>query len=450
MSPLALPSLAAAADASADPPRRLSSSCVAPAPEDAASAGSLAVVAAHAPAALGVSAATAVLTGNLSSTTSPATSASSEGSVSTNLLAASARDGGVAAAAAGKGAAEGRGGSKGKAGQGVVLTASYKGTRRYANSWFRELVILTRRAALMICRNPALYGLRLSLLTVAGLLLSSLFWQPPHDPKGLYERLAYLSFIVAVLFFSSADATPIFIQDRNIFIRETSHNTYRTSTYVIATALVYTPLQLLMAFVITLESWWCVGLSGDAFDFCYMFLLCFCCLLTGNAIATFISAFFKNVILAYAVVISINAYFTIISGFYIHRDAIPTFWIWLHYLSPIKYAYEGLVLNEFDRINANCYLTLRQTVRMKPVEKYVNVTRAEAAFDVFLPAILTPEAGHVTEDSCLLYGERIYGDLLAITQMTKWECLAVLFSMAICIRIGYFLVLTTIYKAKRK
>ncbi|CAI5537462.1 unnamed protein product [Closterium sp. Naga37s-1] len=395
--------------------------------------------------------------------------------------------------------------------QQCVVESNYKGTRRYANSWPRELWILLRRAALIITRNPALYGLRLGLLTVAGLLLSSLFWQPPHTPKGLWERLAYLSFIVAVLFFCSADATPIFIEDRHIFIRETSHNTYRTSTYVVAHALVYMPLQILMALVITLESWWCVGLSGGASGFFFMALLCFGCLFAGNAIATFCSAFFSSIILAYAVVISCMAYFTIISGFYIPRTSIPPFWIWLHYLSPIKYAYEAMVLNEFDshitptpspspppllpqmhprtygtriytsphsyfpsllsfppslvplplrphhlscplcppREDTACYFRLNQMENVAAIRSYVNVTRAEAALDVFLPGILMPGV-RITEDSCLLYGQRIYSDLLDISQLTKWQCLAVLFSMALAVRFAYFCVLVGIYKSKRK
>ena len=56
-----------------------------------------------------------------------------------------------------------------------------------------------------------------------------------------------------------------------------------------------------------------------------------------------------SVILAYAVVISITAYFLLVCGFYIHRTSIPPFWLWLHYISPMKYAYEALIMNEFDR-----------------------------------------------------------------------------------------------------
>ncbi|CAI5473156.1 unnamed protein product [Closterium sp. Yama58-4] len=330
------------------------------------------------------------------------------------------------------------------------VESGHKGTHRYANSWFREFYILFVRSGLMIIRNPLLYFLRLMLLTVAGFLLASLFFKPSHDPKGMLERLAYLSFIVAMLFFCSADATPIFIMERNIFIRETSHNTYRASTYVVATMAVYIPLQALMAATLTLESWWTVGLSGGASGAFFFGTICFLCLFTGNAIATFASSFFKNMILAYATVISTMAYFTLVSGFYIHRTSIPKFWIWLHYISPMKYAFEALVQNEFVRDTGPCYLTLNGAFDIEPVSTYVNTTRLKPALMSFLPNVVTPGVGPLTAQSCIMTGTFISRKYLDIVELTKYQSMAVLFSMAVAVRIGYFLVLTLIYKAKRK
>ena len=79
-------------------------------------------------------------------------------------------------------------------------------------------------------------------------------------------------------------------QERGIFIRETSENAYRKSSYVVAAGLMYVPLQLAMAAAITLESWWCVGLTGGVEAMLFFFLTAFLCLFAGNALATFFSA----------------------------------------------------------------------------------------------------------------------------------------------------------------
>ncbi|CAI5537428.1 unnamed protein product [Closterium sp. Naga37s-1] len=359
-------------------------------------------------------------------------------------------DGGSGAGAHGRKGADGKkkfcglagklgkkGGKKGEEGEEEeVVESGHKGTHRYANSWFREFYILFVRSGLMIIRNPLLYFLRLMLLTVAGFLLASLFYKPSHDPQGMLERLAYLSFIVAMLFFCSADATPIFIMERNIFIRETSHNTYRASTYVVATMAVYIPLQALMAMTLTLESWWTVGLSGGFAGALFFATICFLCLFTGNAIATFASSFFKNMILAYATVISTMAYFTLVSGFYIHRTSIPKFWIWLHYISPMKYAFEALVQNEFVRDSGPCYLTLNGAFDIEPISTYVNTTRLKPALMSFLPNVVTPGVGPLTSQSCIMTGTFISRKYLDIVELNKYQSMAVLFSMALSVRIG--------------
>ncbi|GJP47578.1 hypothetical protein CLOM_g6761 [Closterium sp. NIES-68] len=194
---------------------------------------------------------------------------------------------------------------------------------KYANGWWRELWVLTARSAIVIRRTPALYLLRLLLIMITGLLTASLFWHPEYNTRGVHERLAFIAFLACTLFFSSGDATPLFIQERNIFVRETTHNAYRPSTYLVASTLVYLPLHLLMALAITLEAWWCLSLTGGTAGLAFMVLVCFCCLFTGNAIATFVSATVNNVILAYAVVITVLANFALVCGFYIERASIP-------------------------------------------------------------------------------------------------------------------------------
>lgn len=40
--------------------------------------------------------------------------------------------------------------------------------------------------------------------------------------------------------------------------------------------------------------------------------------------------------------------FVFFSGFLIQRDDIPPYFVWMHYLSPLKYLYEAAIINEFS------------------------------------------------------------------------------------------------------
>ncbi|CAI6001907.1 unnamed protein product [Closterium sp. NIES-64] len=418
------------------------------------------------------------------------------------------------------------------------------GERKYANGWWRELRVLMSRSVRVIARTPALYLLRLLLIMVTGLLIASLFWRPPFNAEGLHERLAFISFLVCTLFFSSADATPLFIQvchsawngvqsnttlsptymlawapymvysplhvlmalaitakswwhifspgstlsqsifhpfpplripglhtvfllfdpnhlqERNIFIRETSQHAYRPSTYMVASTLVYLPLHVLMALAITAESWWCVNLSGGGTSFFFVVLVCFCCLFTGNAYATFVSAAVNNVILAcaivsstmanlpsvnvpllsslptlplfsvilaYAIVISTMANFALVCGFYIQRQSIPPFWIWLHYLSPVKYAYEAVTLNEFAAAGpSTCYQPAGDLFAATPLSVLLSPAQVNQSLAVLRPALARTPFTDLSVSTCLQTGPELLVYSLGLTQMSKWECVAVL------------------------
>ncbi|CAI5989200.1 unnamed protein product [Closterium sp. NIES-64] len=292
------------------------------------------------------------------------------------------------------------------------------------------------RSAIVIRRTPALYLLRLLLIMITGLLIASLFWQPEFNTRGVHERLAFIAFLTCTLFFSSGDATPLFIQERNIFVRETTHNAYRPSTYLLASTLVYLPLHLLMSLAITLEAWWCLSLTGGAAGLAFMVLVCFCCLFTGNAIATFVSATVNNatvnnVILAYAVVITVLANFALVCGFYIERASIPSYWLWLHYISPLKYAYEALALNEFDRVTSLCYLSARDIYSSTPLSVLLDEVDVQRSLVALRPALVGSPFAEVSTSTCLQTGPELAAFYLGLTQLDKWQCVAILFSIGL-------------------
>lgn len=320
---------------------------------------------------------------------------------------------------------------------------------QYANGWFRELLVLCSRSMRVIRRTPALYLLRLLLIMVTGLLIASLFWRPAYDSQGLHERLAFISFLSCTLFFSAADATPLFIQERNIFIRETSHHAYRPSTYMVSSTLVYLPLQALMALAITFESWWCVNLAGGGSSFAFVVLVCFACLFTGNAFATFVSAAVNNVILAYAIVISLMANFALVCGFYIQRASIPPLWIWLHYLSPVKYAYEALTLNEFNRPSDICYQPAAGIFSTTPLAPLLTPSDVQRSLTALHPPLAASPFANITTSSCLLHGPELVTFSLGLTELNKWECVAVLFAIGFGLRLVHFALLVRLSKHRR-
>ncbi|RLM48518.1 hypothetical protein C2845_PMPSC055894 [Panicum miliaceum] len=216
---------------------------------------------------------------------------------------------------------------------------------KFANSYVGEVWVLMRRNFTNIWRTPELFLSRLMVLTVMGFLMATMFTKPKDNPQGITNRLSFFIFTVCVFFFSSNDAVPAFIQERFIFIRETSHNAYRASAYVVAGLITYLPFLLLQSATYAGIVWFALKLHGQ---FLYFLVMLYASLLSTNSFVVFISSVVPNFILGYAAVIAFTALFFLFCGYFLSSHSIPLAWKWMNTVSTMKYPYEGLLMNEFD------------------------------------------------------------------------------------------------------
>lgn len=215
---------------------------------------------------------------------------------------------------------------------------------KFSNSFIPETWILMRRNFITIRRTPELFLSRLLVLTVMGIMMATMFWHPKNTQQGITNRLSFFIFTVCLFFFSSNDAVPAFIQERFIFVRETSHNAYRASSYTIAGLITYLPFLALQAGVYAGIVWFPLNLEGQ---FPYFLLVLYMSLLSTNSFVVFVSSVVPNYILGYAAVIAFTALFFLFCGYFLDNDDMPPYWKWMHYVSTMTYPYEGLLMNEY-------------------------------------------------------------------------------------------------------
>ncbi|TVU42243.1 hypothetical protein EJB05_08637, partial [Eragrostis curvula] len=223
---------------------------------------------------------------------------------------------------------------------------------KFANPWLREVAVLSWRTALNVVRTPELFLSREIVLTVMALILSTLFHRLSDASFTTINRiLNFYIFAVCLVFFSSNDAVPTFIQERFIFIRERSHNAYRASSYVISSLIVYLPFFAIQGFTFAVITKFMLHLKSSLVNF---WIILFASLITTNAYVMLVSALVPSYITGYAVVIATTALFFLTCGFFLKRTKIPVAWSWLHYISAIKYPFEAMLVNEFK--GSRCYV----------------------------------------------------------------------------------------------
>jgi len=222
----------------------------------------------------------------------------------------------------------------------------------YANSFISETWILMKRNFINVVRTKELFFARLGLSAMMGLVMGSTFLFAKHDTQeGITLIGSYLIYLLALYLFTSMEALPIFLNERNIYTREASRGAYRTSSYVLSGALTYIPFTFVLACVFSVISWFLVGLpnKGDNFMF-HVFVILLTCF-NGNCFATLISGIAPDALTGNGMGTAMLANFFLFSGFFIPRKKIPGWFIWIFWISPFRYGYESLTLNIYHMLN---------------------------------------------------------------------------------------------------
>jgi ABC-type multidrug transport system permease subunit len=296
---------------------------------------------------------------------------------------------------------------------------------KFANPWLREVAVLSWRTALNVVRTPELFLSREIVLTVMALILSTLFHRLSDSNFTTINRLLnFYIFAVCLVFFSSNDAVPTFIQERFIFIRERSHNAYRASSYVISSLIVYLPFFAIQGFTFAVITKYMLHLRSNLVNF---WIILFASLITTNAYVMLVSALVPSYITGYAVVIATTALFFITCGFFLKRTMIPMAWRWLHYISAIKYPFEALLVNEFK--GDHCYVGTQNQLSPGPLGQVNNL--------------------NATSPTCPLVGQDVLSTM-DIQIDNIWIDVAILLAWGVLYRLIFYVVLRFYSKNERK
>jgi ABC-type multidrug transport system ATPase subunit len=222
----------------------------------------------------------------------------------------------------------------------------------YANSHVSEVLILAERFFKNVLRTRQLFMAKMVQSILAGIGLGTIF----ISVTNIQARLGFFAFSLTFLLSSTIEGLPVYLQEKRILQRETSRGAYRVSSYVMANALVFLPFLLAGALLYTVPVYWLVGLRTEIDRFLYFSLVVWMVMLMANSFVACFSAIVPNFIMGNSVIAGLMGSFFLFSGYFISKDNIPKYWIFMHYLSLFKYPFEAFLLNEYggDKGSKEC------------------------------------------------------------------------------------------------
>lgn len=225
----------------------------------------------------------------------------------------------------------------------------------YANSRYCEIYTLSCRFCKIIYRTQQLFVARTMQAIVAGVGLGTVYLKVGYNQRGLDERLGFFAFTLTFLLSSTTEALPIFLQERQILMRETSRGAYRVSSYVISNTLVFLPFLMIIAILFAVPVYWLVGLSSTWNAFLFFLLIVWLIVVMANSLVVFLSALAPDFITGNSLIFTILGAFFLFSGYFISKDNIPKYWLFMHYISLYKYPLDSLLINEYSSLATKCF-----------------------------------------------------------------------------------------------
>ncbi|XP_047983915.1 ABC transporter G family member 23 [Salvia hispanica] len=257
-----------------------------------------------------------------------------------------------------------------------------------------EIMVLCVRLWKIIYRTKQLLLARTMQALVGGLGLGSVYVGVRKDEGGVAERLGLFAFSLSFLLSSTVEALPIYLQERHVLMKEASRGSYRVSSYLIANTIIFFPLLFVVAILFSVPLYWIVGLNPSYSAFLFFTLVVWLIVLMASSLVLFLSVISPDFISGNSLICTALGAFFLFSGYFIPREFIPKYWLFMYYVSLYRYPLDSLLLNEywserdecFSTRSGVCALTGRDVLKSRGLEedtRWINVAIMLAFFVLY-------------------------------------------------------------------
>ncbi|KAL4283332.1 hypothetical protein GQ457_16G006990 [Hibiscus cannabinus] len=237
--------------------------------------------------------------------------------------------------------------------------ADVDNNKRMTNFWFSsnllEIMFLCSRFWKIIYRTKQLFLARTMQAIVGGFGLGSVYIKVRRDEEGIGERLGLFAFSLSFLLSSTVEALPIYLQERRVLMKEASRGAYKISSYMIANTIVFMPFLLVVSILFAIPVYWIVGLNPSVSAFAFFTFIVWLIILMASSLVLFLSAISPDFISGNSLICTVLGSFFLFSGYFIPKDNIPKYWLFMYYVSLYRYPLDALLTNEYWSMRNECF-----------------------------------------------------------------------------------------------
>ncbi|CAD8191656.1 unnamed protein product [Paramecium pentaurelia] len=222
----------------------------------------------------------------------------------------------------------------------------------YQASFKQQVIQIFKRGIINVKRDKVLVKGRIVMAIFLGLLIGGIFWDAANEPgfKGTQSTTGGLFFLVMSSFMQALNAVIVqFPAERDVFLREENSKLYSTLAYFTGKSSIEIPFLILFPIIQQLISYWMMGLNDQTASIVVIHI--FVCVLlgiSGNSMGLMVGTMLSDSKNASGIIPLVLMPLIAFSGFFANQSLFMNWISWVQYLSPMKYAFEALIYDEYD------------------------------------------------------------------------------------------------------
>lgn len=176
-----------------------------------------------------------------------------------------------------------------------------------------------------------------------------------NDEGAVAERLGLFAFSLSFLLSSTVEALPIYLQERRVIMKEASRGAYKISSYMIANTIIFLPFLFAVAILFAVPVYWIVGLNPSITAFVFFTFVVWVIVLMASSLVLFLSAISPDFISGNSLICTVLGAFFLFSGYFIPKECIPKYWLFMYYVSLYRYPLDAMLTNEYWSLRHKCF-----------------------------------------------------------------------------------------------
>ncbi|KAJ2716673.1 hypothetical protein H4R19_000508 [Coemansia spiralis] len=223
------------------------------------------------------------------------------------------------------------------------------------NPWYFEFATLVCRDWRNLVRNMEFLVSQVFQSVATSLIVGFMFFYLKHDSVSVQNRLGVLYIVVLNATFPVIMPTlSVYLQERDIMLRERAAATYRVSAFYAAKIMTFVPLALVSGIVLITGVYFISHLVFSASKF-FIALWVYAALnIVSVAFALMVGSYTPNLDVGFVVAPAIVTVWLLFGGLLANPTSTTAVLRWLRWINPVYFGYSALLQNELHGMSFEC------------------------------------------------------------------------------------------------